>query len=272
MYIHIALFRLATARTNLKQFEEAIADFECLLQLDPSNKKAHDQLKELRSKHGKQNGAEKHVKKNRLHIVEVEGCGGDGEEEDSEEARDKKMMQGLLKTLEKKGKKEKEREKGAEAKAKMGPGVKLGGTRGSNKRDGKKRGKKGRRTEDIRVGVGESSPQPGSVVEQTDSFETLEKLSSTPVVSKSREDTPPEPIKAESSKHESPPTIAQATPSLVQTPPPLPPHVQQLKDTGNELFRSGRYSDAVVKYSLAIHQLEKGEVYTVHVRVHVLVD
>ena len=51
-----------------------------------------------------------------------------------------------------------------------------------------------------------------------------------------------------------PPTAAQ----VPTPPPPLPPQVQALKDSGNEMFRAGQYGEAARNYSLALALLKTG--------------
>ena len=51
-----------------------------------------------------------------------------------------------------------------------------------------------------------------------------------------------------------PPSPVQRPPS----PPPLPPMVKELKEKGNNQYRSGQYSDALLNYSWAIELLEAG--------------
>ena len=51
-----------------------------------------------------------------------------------------------------------------------------------------------------------------------------------------------------------PPSPVQRPPS----PPPLPPRVKELKEKGNDQYRSGQYSDALLNYSWAIKMLEAG--------------
>ena len=206
----------------MKQYTEAITDFERLLQLDPSNRKALDQLRKLRQQHGEKTGSiDSRVKKNRLHIIE-EDC-GEEEGEESTEAQDKRMLKGLLKVMEERKKEEREEEKQVEEK--MEKGRRLGGG------DGKER--EGERE---RAGVAGWKPS----VEQTDS---------------SVENSSTRTVDGESNERE---RLVQATPSFLRTPPPLPPNVQQLKEKGNQMFRSGQYSDAVGQYTKAIDQLEKG--------------
>ena len=49
-----------------------------------------------------------------------------------------------------------------------------------------------------------------------------------------------------------------ATAAQDPTPPPLPPQVQALKNTGNEMFRAGQYADAAKNYSFALALLKTG--------------
>ena len=230
MHPYTALFRLATARTNLKQYAEAITDYECVLQLDPSNRRALDELRKLRQQHGEKTvRVDSRVKKNRLHIIEEEeGCGEEGEE--STETQDKRILKGLLKVVEERKKEEREREEEEQEREeeklveeKMGKGGRLGGSEGKKEEGG-------------REGAGRKLG-----VEQTDGG--------------SRENSSARTVDGESNERE---RLVQATPSFVQTPPPLPPNVQQLKEKGNQMFRSGQYSDAIGQYTKAIDQLEKG--------------
>ena len=245
----LALFRLATARTELKQETEAVAVYERILQFDPANKKAQDQLRALRSRSKLRCSAgEEVLRKNRLHIVEVEGCGGEREkrEGERERARDKRVMQGLYEKL--RAKKRTETEKRAvpdsESDAKMGGSARergaAGEPEGARIDEGVKEGQKvgvskgGGKPKDVN-GFGKSSTKPEKPL--------TEQIVSSPSSTPAKASPPP----------------AQATPSPVQaTPPPLPPAVQKLKDEGKKLFQSGQYSEALVKYNLAIRQLEKG--------------
>lgn len=207
----------------MKQYTEAIADYERLLQLDPSNRKALDQLRKLRQQHDEKTvRVDSRVKKNRLHIIEEEeGCGKEGE--GSTEAQDKRILKGLSKVVEERKKGEQEREE-----EKMGKGGRLGGSEGKER-------------EGEREGAGVAGRKLGVV--QTDDNGGNHENSSTRTVD------------GESNERE---RLVQATPSFVQTPPPLPPNVQQLKERGNQMFRSGQYSDAIGQYTKAIDQLEKG--------------
>ena len=229
----VALFRRATARVSLKEEVKAISDFEHLLQLDPSNKKAHDQLRKLRATCS--SAAENILRKNRLHIVEVEGCGGEegeGEEDEKEnregegeegESRDKRVVQGLLKTLEAKRTKGRGRRRG---KANVG----AESSRGKGEQSGMERSRKpdDKMTENLpQKPVNRSQPSTSVQATPLPAMNTPSPVKTTPI-------------------------------SDQATPPPLPPALQELKEEGNRLFRSGQYSDASVKYSLAIHQLEKG--------------
>ena len=57
------------------------------------------------------------------------------------------------------------------------------------------------------------------------------------------------------------PVTTKATPTThpTTTPQPLPSKIQLLKDKGNELFRTGQYSDALLKYSQAITKLQSSK-------------
>ena len=296
---------------HLKQYREAANDFEHVLQLDPTNKKAQDHLNTLRSKHLKDDAGKGTRKGNRLHIVEVEGCQGEEEGEESEGEQQKRMLQGLLKTLEKKrsearekgkeeerekgreeerekGKeeerekeREEEREKGREGEKKKkkkkskGKGVRLGGEEVA-KQNGKteERGGKEERGKEERGKEGEGGtqatvvngiPKKNGVSEETDST-GVQQVAENPLSKTTKmaetETTAGEPDRPTdeeggASRQKTPPTIIQAPPTVIQAPPPLPPDVQQAKEEGNQLFRGGQYNSASLKYSLAIHNLER---------------
>ena len=258
---------------HLKQYREAADDFEHVLQLDPTNKKAQDHLNTLRSKHLKDDAGKGTRKGNRLHIVEVEGCEGEGEgEEESEGEQQKRMLQGLLKTLEKKRSKarekdkEEEREKGREGEKKKkksnGKVAKQNGK--TEERGGKEeRGKEGEGGTQATVVNG--IPKKNGVSEETDSTGVQQvaenPLSKTTKMAETETATgePDRPTDEEgASRQKTPPTIIQA-------PPPLPPDVQQAKEEGNQLFRGGQYNSASLKYSLAIHNLERGTCTCIYV-------
>ena len=280
---------------HLKQYREAANDFEHVLQLDPTNKKAQDHLNTLRSKHLKDDAGKGTRKGNRLHIVEVEGCQGEEEGEESEGEQQKRMLQGLLKTLEKKrsearekgkeeerekGKeeerekeREEEREKGREGEKKKkkkkskGKGVRLGGEEVA-KQNGKteERGKEERGEGGTQATVVNGIPKNNGVSEETDST-GVQQVAENPLSKTTKmaetETTAGEPDRPTdeeggASRQKTPPTIIQAPPTVIQAPPPLPPDVQQAKEEGNQLFRGGQYNSASLKYSLAIHNLERG--------------
>ena len=242
-----ALFRLATARTSLKQDDEAMADFERLLKLEPSNKKAQDQLRLLRARHEAGGPAgEKLLKKNRLHIVEVEGCGREEEEEGEGVPADLERMKELLSKLEET--KQKVDEISADLRAKKAEKERREKGHGGSKRSedglqpdsgGKFPGKlaTGKATT-TKVGGGSSSHNSDMPHPPTQTTPTA--AQATPI--------PPQAT----------PTAAQATPTPVAQ-VPLPPAVQRLKEEGNKLFRSGQYTEASEKYSMAISLLEQGK-------------
>ena len=224
------------------------------MQLDPSNKKAHDQLRSLRAKHGlKGSAGEQLLKKNRLHIVEVEGCGGEegvklmdeGEDEEGrEEGEDwegenrerRQRMQELLEALERQRRNRESKNAEKDVAGKKGKSK-------SAKMD-EKAGKGGRKENN---GVSGATRLDGK--QAANRFETRPQKPVNPA----QQQQPTTTITTET-----PPTSIIATPTTLQAPPPLPPALQQLKEDGNKLFRSGQYGEAALKYSIAINQLRKG--------------
>ncbi|CAI8055701.1 Sperm-associated antigen 1, partial [Geodia barretti] len=229
-----ALFRLATARSSLKQDDEAMADFERLLQLEPSNKRAQDQLKILRARHEARGPAgEKLLKKNRLHIVEVDGCGKGREEEEERRGERRSVSKEEMKRfLELKQKMDK---LSAEVKAKKAADARREKSRGNSKRSGGPSGGK----------------LPGKMAPD-------DSTSTKPVgqdLSSHNSDLPSPAVQTTPTQSQATPTPTQATPPVARV--PLPPAVQRLKEEGNRLFRSGQYAAASEKYSKAVSQLEQ---------------
>ena len=204
------------ARMNLKREEEAIASFERLLQLDPSNKKAQEHLRQLLAR--QEPAGERVLKKNRLHIVEVEGCDG-----------------------------------------RTGSGGKLPGKSSAEV-------KPATPTEPVFPVKQDSTDTPHTSVQTTptpaQAMPTPAQAMPTPAqATPTPAQAMPTPTQATPAPAQDMPPPAQATPPPAQATPtqaPLPAGVQELKEDGNGLFRSGRYGEASVKYSGAISLLEQG--------------
>ena len=207
-----------------------MADFERLLQLEPSNKKAQDQLRILRARREARGPAgEKLLKKNRLHIVEVEGC-GKGREEGEERGEKSLSIEEMKRLMELKQKMD---DFSAEIKAKKAADARREKSRSNSKRSGGPSGGKlpGKMAADDSTSVGQDLSSRDS-------------------------DLPSPPVQTTPTPSQATPTPAQATPHVAQV--PLPPAVQQLKEEGNKLFRSGQYAEASEKYNKAVSQLEQG--------------
>lgn len=82
--VHTALFRRATAYSNIKEYRAAAEDLEHALQLEPNNKKVQEELNRLRKKHLETVEQQEQPRKGtRIQIEE-----SDGEEESSEGERE----------------------------------------------------------------------------------------------------------------------------------------------------------------------------------------
>lgn len=80
LLLHTALFRRATAYSNIKEYRAAAEDLERALQLEPNNKKVQEELNRLRKNHLETVEQQEQPKKGRR--IEIEES--DGEEESSE--------------------------------------------------------------------------------------------------------------------------------------------------------------------------------------------
>ena len=222
-----------------------MADFERLLKLDPTNKKAHDQLKTLRARHDARGSVgEKVLKKNRLHIVEVEGCGrgteegegerekkmnGGGEREGARESENVEEVRRLVDKLKEQGRKLEQWSSVLETGKDND-----GSERGAGPKGQSSSGSDCQQTEFGRKFPGDLGADPAEPVDQN---------------SPPTSDSPPKVAETTS-------PLVEATPTLTQA--PLPPAVKKLKEEGNGLFRSGQYAVASEKYSRAISELEQG--------------
>ena len=298
LHVHAALFRRATAYSNIKEYRAAAEDLEHALQLEPNNKKVQEELNRLRKNHLETVEQQEQPKKGtRIQIEE-----SDGEEERSEGEKESTTV-------------EPEQETG-------GGQVATDGQEGEGENDGQEvpSSTSSQKAEsgacDSAVGYssngpipspGSENPEAASAPANTDLDPAKQQdtppldnvqLQSAPV---EEQEVPPTEIAKEDisqpenivhatlatlpQQDEAPPTEAvkgdvpqtQDVPQAVavqaqqeapppkaqeappsEPPPELPPAVKKLKEEGNDLFRRGQYGEAVNRYSKGIKLLEKG--------------
>ena len=228
-----ALLRRATARTSLKERTEAVSDLEKVLALQPNHKKAQEQLNALRKVmekeegEGQEGGARR--KGRRIQIQEVEGSGSEDDEEGAPSLRAQAEAMGDTPVL-------------------NGP-VRPDQGGETSEADLQQSEAAEARTETDGAAFSASHPETRSTAASTSEQK--------PAVDDSHQPKPTE-NGATTTSEPSAPVRPPSPPPPPPPPPPLPSHVQQLKDEGNSLFRSGQYGEAVKVYTKALQHLEKG--------------
>ena len=88
---------------------------------------------------------------------------------------------------------------------------------------------------------------------------TKEKDTASKVKSDAKGDATKSDTKADATKADTSKPVKVTQPERPKTPPPLPKVVADLKAKGNDLFKNGRYGDAIAVYDQGIQKLKKGE-------------
>lgn len=296
LHVHTctALFRRATAYSNIKEYRAAADDLEHALQLEPNNKKVQEELNRLRKNHLETVEQQEESKKGRRIQIEE----SDGEEESSEGEKEPTNIEPEQETgggqEAADGQEEEEGEAGttsqeAESEAcdgasgysSNGPIPTLGSenleTASATTNVDLDSDKQQETFVDVQL---QSAPieeqeappteidegavsQPESATQATSA--TLPQQDEAPPTEAVKggvpqtQDVPPEVASetAVQAQQKAPPPVVQEAPPP-EPPPELPPAVKKLKEEGNDLFRRGQYGEAVNRYSKGIKLLEKG--------------
>ena len=299
-YVHVsaALFRRATAYSNIKEYRAAAEDLEHALQLEPNNKKVQEELNRLRKNHLEMVEQQEQPKKKgtRIQIEESDGeeeeGSGEGEKESTTVEPEQETGDG--KATDGQQQREEEEEGEAEGEKVTSDGQEVPSSTITSSQEAVE-------SEACDGAVGYSNngpiPNPGSENPETASATANTKQQDTPPLDDAQlqsapieeQEAPPTEITKEAvpqsdcmatlpQQDEAPPTeavkgdapqtqdVPQAVappPTVQEAPPPepppeLPPSVKKLKEEGNDLFRRGQYGEAVNRYSKGIKLLEKG--------------
>ena len=287
--IPAALFRRATAYSNIKEYRAAAEDLEHALQLEPNNKKVQEELNRLRKNHLETVEQQEQPKKKGTRI-QIEESDREEEEESSEGEKESTTVEleqetGGGQATDGQQQREKEGEEGeTEGEKVTSDGQEVpSSTSTSSQEAAKSDGAVGYSIPNPRS----ENPETASATANIDVSPPLDdaQLQSSPteeqkeapptevakeVIPQSesvaqatlpqQDEAPPQaeaPETAVQARQETPPPKIQEAPPP-EPPPELPPSVKKLKEEGNDLFRRGQYGEAVNRYSKGIKLLEKG--------------
>ena len=300
MYVHVcnipaALFRRATAYSNIKEYRAAAEDLEHALQLEPNNKKVQEELNRLRKNHLETVEQQEQPKKKGTRIQIEESDGEEEEEEESSEGEkesttvEPEQETGRGQATDGQQQREEEGEEGeTEGEKVTSDGQEVpSSTSTSSQEAAESDGAVGcsnngpipnPRSEnpetasaaaniDVSPPLDDAQLQSSPVEEQKDAPPTEvakevvpQSESVTQATLPQQDDAPPQAVAPETAvqaRQETPPPKIQEAPPP-EPPPELPPLVKKLKEEGNDLFRRGQYGEAVNRYSKGIKLLEKG--------------
>ena len=284
-----ALFRRATAYTNLKEYRAAAEDFECVLQLEPNNKKVQEELNRLRKNHLETVGQQEQPKKGRrIEIEESDGEEGESSEGEEEPATfvpelktggEQEATEGQEHEGDTEGEKvtaEDRQEvpldaRSQEAEAEACDGAFEYTSNASIPSTGSDSAETTSATSnvyqdpakeqetlpldgiEVQSAPIEEQATPSPVIANEVTSQPESAVRTTSVTTPPQDEAPP----PEPTQQEAPPAPVQEAPPP-EPPPELPPSVKKLKEEGNDLFRRGQYGEAVDRYSKGITLLEKG--------------
>ena len=291
-YAHTALFRRATAYSNIKEYRAAAEDLEHALQLEPNNKKVQEELNRLRRNHLETVEQKEQPKKGtRIQIEESEGeeessegekepttvepeqeAGGAGQVAMDDQGEDEGKIEGEMTTDD--GQEVPSSTSSQEAESEACDGDNSNGPIPSPESENPSLDNAQPQSTPVEEQEAPPTEIAKEAVSQPDSIPQATSSVSSATLPKQDEIPPTEAVKgnvpqaqdtpqaaasetAEGAKQEVlPPKVQEAPPP--EPPPELPPAVKKLKEEGNDLFRRGQYGEAVNRYSKGIKLLEKG--------------